>query len=215
MNIKDQWIQLANELNFQFKEGIELLTDSPHLGKIGKEECQGKIRKLEQVKTLLKANFVKSMLSKIFMGIATGKYREFEFLIYRGTTSSSGSGNHNYYVNLVLFFKNPYRWGMEITPAGFFSKWGKLLFPKTYVRLPYSRLDPLVVIKGKDKEHIQTLLSYEKLQQQLIELFSYSKNFKVSDHGIRFKEPGQILPKEYIIDLMNMMVKAAEAFYRI
>lgn len=213
MNIKEQWIQLAGELGFQFKEGIDALIDSPHLEKIVQEELQGKIRDLQQVRNLLKSTFVKTMLSKIFMGIATGTYREFEFLIYRGMTSSSGSGTRNYHVNIVLFFKTPYHWGMEITPAGFFSKWGKLFFPKAYVKLPYSRLDPLVVIKGKEKEHIKTLLSYEKLQQGLIQLFSYPGDFKVSDYGIRFKEPGEILPKEHTIDLMNIMVKTAESFY--
>jgi hypothetical protein len=82
---------------------------------------------------------------------------------------------------------------MEITACGLFNRLGKTLFPGSYVSLPNSELNSMVVIKGKNKAQIQTMLSYEKLQTQLKELFSYSKNFKITDYGIRLKEPAQVI----------------------
>lgn len=213
MSIKGKWQQLAKELDFEFKEGIDALIESPHLGKIAQDVFPGKTRDIEQAKILLKTDFVRTMLSKIFLGMATGTYRDFEFLLYRSASSSSISGTRHYDVNVVLFFNKPYHWGMEITTVDFFSKLGKTLLPKAYVKIPHSPLNPLVRIKAKGEDRIRTLLSYDKLQQQLVELFSYSKNFKVSDYGIRFKESGEILAKERVMGLMDMMVNAAETFY--
>lgn len=215
MGIKEDWQALANQLNFEFHEGINALINSPspQLEQIMREEFPGKMQDIEKAKALLNTPFVQSMLSKIFLGMAKGTYKEFEFLIYRSTASSSSSNTKQYFVNIVLFFKKVYNLGMEITAAGFFSRLGKKLFPGSYVRIPNSELDPMLVIRGKNKEQIRTMLSYEKLQTQLMELFSYSKNFKITDYGIRLKEPGQIIPKEHIISLMDMMAKTGAQFY--
>lgn len=213
MDVKEKWQQLAVELGFEFKEGIDGLLDSPHLESIALEEMQGKARDIQHIRALLQSNFVRGMLSRIFLGIATGSHRDFEWFVYRSSSSSSGSGSTHYYVNVNLFFKKTYGWGMKITASGFFGKLGKILFPGAYVRLRRSSLAPMVSIKGKEKDRIKTLLSFDKLQHRLVELFSFSRNFKVDDYGIRYREPGHILSKERILELMEIMAKTAGTFY--
>ena len=124
MGIKEDWQALANQLNFEFHEGINALINSPspQLEQIMREEFPGKMQDIEKAKALLNTPFVQSMLSKIFLGMAKGTYKEFEFLIYRSTASSSSSNTKQYFVNIVLFFKKVYNLGMEITAAGFFSR---------------------------------------------------------------------------------------------
>jgi hypothetical protein len=213
MKIKEQWQTLANEFNFKFNEGIEALFYSPHLEKIIREEIPGKISDFSEFSPSLNSPLFKGILLRISLGMMTGRYREFEFLIYRSTSTSSGLGSKSYFVNIALFFNNPYYLEMQITSAGFLSWLGKKFFPDSYIRIPNSPLDPMVAIKGKNKDQIQTMLSYNILQSQLIELFSFSKDFKITDHGIRLKHPEEILTKAYITEIMDRMISAAETFY--
>ncbi|MCP4147885.1 MAG: hypothetical protein GY757_09050 [bacterium] len=214
MSMKEQWQQLAGELNLEFKEGIDALLESPHLASIVATEMTGKPVDIQQVSTMLNTPFVRGMLSKIFLGMITGTHRGFELFIYRGTTSSSSSSNtRSYQVNVALFFKKPYELGLKVTPANFFSKLGKMLFASSYVRIPGSKLDPMVVIKADNKEQTQIMFSYEALQDKLLDLFSGSGDIKISDHGIRIKESGEILPKQRIMELLDLIAAAAEKFY--
>ncbi|MCP4214319.1 MAG: hypothetical protein GY765_06665 [bacterium] len=212
MSIKEQWQLLAEEIGFKFYEGIEALIESPVMMDIARMEFPDKVRDIEQVSAMLGNPMVKKMLSTVFLGIATGSYKEFDFFVYRSRTSS-GSNSASYYFNVVLIFKKSYKLGMEITSAGFFSSLGKKLFSKSYIRIPNAPLDPMVVIKGENRQQIEVLLSHSPLQEQLVNLYSHSRDFKVTDSGIRYKTGGQIRPKEFTLSIMDKMVEAAKHFY--
>ncbi len=215
MSIKEQWGRLADELGFTFKEGIDAILESPHTEKILRQEFPEKAGDFQQASALLNNPFVRGMLSKVFLGMATGTYRDFEFLVYRGTSSSSsGSGSRrSHYVNTVLLFKKTYNLGLDIQSSGAFSRLGKLFFSGRYIRPRDPGLDSLVVVKGENRDQIGTMLSHSRLQEGLVELYSFSPAFKISDHGIRIKEGGEIASKEHITGIMERMVSVAETFY--
>jgi hypothetical protein len=212
MSLKEKWMNLADELNFKFHPGIDALLESPHMEQILRDEFPDKMLDFEKASNFLNNPIVKGMMAKAFLGMASGSFQDYDFLVYPSSSSSS-SGSRTYYVNTVLFFKNPYNHDMHITTANFFSKIQKKISPSAFIKTTNPKLNASLLIKGKNKDQIQTLLSYKKLQSQLIKLFNFSKYTKITDYGIRIKIPSKILPKETIIPHMQIMSETAKVFY--
>ena len=211
MDIKEEWRQLAEQLGFEFHEGIEALVTSPNLAKIACQEFPDKITDFEQFASLLDHPFVRSLMGSVFTGMAVGKFQSFDFFLYK-SSSSTDANKQTSYVNTILFFKNPYKLQMELEAAGFFSLLGKKIFKRSAIITSNPRLEQMMVAKGEKKEEITALLSNTELQSKLVELFSRSRGFKISDYGIRIKEPGKITTKGRAEELMTFMAETAKLF---
>lgn len=212
MDAKAEWQSLAEALGFEFKEGINALLESDRVQKVAFEDYSKNHQSASP--EFLKNPLIQGMLSKLFLGMITGIYEDFEFLLYRSSSSSSSNTqNKTYYSNCVLMFKRSYEFGMEVVPATFWSRLGKKLFSGKYVKIHHPELDQMLSIKGKNKHQVQTLLSNGDLQVKLLELYKISDGFKITDHGIRFKEPGHVFSRERALELMKLMAEAAGKFY--
>lgn len=209
--MREEWEQLARELDLEFKEGLTALFESPSLQAIaGAELGMQNIEKLEQ---WLKNPLLKKLAEKAFEGAITGQYRSFEVALFRG--SQSTKSGKIYHVNVSLFFKQRYNHGMKISAHDFFSRIGKKIFSGSYV-LPQghrSEFNDLICVKAGNKGHVQMLLSDGRIQDRLIELFMFSKNFTIDDIGIRYREYGQIIAAEQARLILDMMSSVAETFY--
>lgn len=207
----EQWQNLARELGFEFHEGLDTFAKSPHILAIAAEEFPGKRMNPQQLQQLMNSPLVHHILGKLFLGIARGTYQEYEFFIYRKTTSSSNSNLKHYTVNIVLFFNHYYQLGMQVTRAGSMTRLGKKLFSGSYIRLPHQETDRLLKIKGKEKNQIREILSATGLQAPLTELFSLSRQaiVKITDTGIRVNIPGHFPDKDQALEIMKHMVAVA------
>jgi len=210
--MKEKWQQLAEDLGFEYKEGIQAFTSSPRLRQMIAEDFPKGSDPLAMAEKFLKSPLVKRFIAKVFTGAIIGNYRDFEFVLYR-SSSSSGSNSTTYYTNIVLLFPRDYDLGMQVTYAGFWGRLGKKLFPGNKVRLMDPELDRLLVVKAKNKTQAQTLLSSSRLKWKLLDMFRDSKNFKITDQSIRYKEVGHIIDKEKALTKMEFMVEAASRFY--
>lgn len=208
MGSKEKWQQLAVELGFEFKTGIRAFLESPTVLKL----FEG--RQLPKNPALLQNPMVQMMIEKVFMGTVTGFYRKFEFYLLRGSkgSSSTGGGKQIYYVSVVLLFKNPLGTGLEIRPASFFSSIGKMLMPRKYLKIPNKELEQLITAKGKNKNQISVHLYDPKFQEMLLKLFRFSKDFKITDEGIRYEQDSDIIDKNHALEVMDLMATAAEYF---
>ena len=211
MSDKEKWRTLAAGLGFEFKEGIRTFMESPSLLAMAGGEMR--IRDVEQAGKLLSHPMVQTILAKVFMGAATGRHRNFEFALLRSSSSSgSGSGSKTtYYVNVVLFFREGLRCGLNIEKAGGFTRLGRFFMPGRYVKVPNNdKMGKLLAMTARDKTQARVLLSDCNVQEALIALFGSADGFTVSDHGIRYKEAGRIIDLDRAKRLMETMADAAD-----
>lgn len=213
-NNKPQWLQLAAELNMEFKEGINAFLESENLISIAGLQKDFAAKDIRQLKELLQKPFISMMIKSVFIGNVVGKYRDYEFHLFRSRSNSSSSSNNIFYVNIILLFKNSYNYGMEITRAGFGSGLAKTLFKKHHAHIPNNQiLDKMLKIKGKNIKQIQTLLSDTTLQEKLWAIYESGKNITITDNGIRLKQQGEIISKDVAIKTMKIMADTADRFY--
>lgn len=211
MDVREEWRRLAQDMNFEFKEGIRAFLESPSLQRIAASELNSK--QVQKASQFLSNPMVQSLLSKIFIGAATGFYRDFEFALLRTTRSSGSGGSQIHYVAISLLFKKDLRSDLEITKAGAFSGLWKKLLKNSYVRIRRNpELDRLITVKAKNKSQAEVLLSSQGVQESLKRLYEFSDDFKITDHGIRYEERGEIIEKERAVEIMEIMVDAAVKF---
>jgi hypothetical protein len=210
MEIDMEWNKLAIELDFQLKHEIRPLVELPSLHKMGAHAV--KTGDIHKAKKILEHPMVAEILSKAFVGSATGVYRGYECAVFR-SCNDKDSSYPVYYVNVVLVFKEKYRFGLEISKNGFLSKIGKLIRPGAYVKIPEnSLLDRTIVVKAKNKEAVQRLVSNRSLQEKLFNLYVFSNSFEITDRDIRYSERGTIIDKEKATKVMDMMTEVASEF---
>ena len=210
MSIKDEWIALAGELGFEFKEGLRAFTEPKTLYLIAQKEM--KVKNVEQAQKFLNHPMVQTLMSKVFMGAAAGRYRDFDFVLLR-SSSSSGSSSRNHYVNVALFFNTDLRCDLEIEKGGFWSRLGRKFFSGSYVKLPNNpKMESDLSIMAKDTGQAQVLLTDSRIQAAVANLFAASSGFKITDYGIRHKEKGDIIDKTRALELMDVMAESARAF---
>lgn len=210
-NIKESWRSLTNDLNFTFLENIEALLNSKKISRLMANDHQLSMDKMEQMKSFLQSPWMKKILDKLFLGMGSGKYKGFECFIYRSMDSSEDQTNA--WVNIVVFHRADYDMKLLIGKSGFFSRLGGFLFPGSRVHPPDAALDSMITVKGKDKERIAMLLSHTPLRERLKELYAFSRDFKISDMGIKIKLPGDIAPKETVVGYLDIMTATAEQFF--
>ena len=207
VDIKEQWQRLAIELGFQLKHEIRPQVELPSLHKLAAKAI--KKGNMKDAEKFLETPMIKELLAKIFIGSATGIYRDFEFALFRSSISAPPS-EPAYYVNIVLMLKNNLQLGLDIQYAGLASKFGKKLMPGKYIRNSgNSDIDNFVAIQAKDRNRARNLLSVNGLSHRLSHLFRFSKRFIISDSSIRYDERGQFIEKENALKIMDMMVEVA------
>ena len=209
MGVKEQWRQLAPQLGFEFKEGIEALLESPSL-----LQMAGGALNMDQVakaRNFMDHPMVKKLIAMVFMGAATGFHRGFEFALLRG--SSSSSSTKSYHVHISLLFHQSLQCELNIAAGGFLASIGRALFPGSHLKIDHRpELNRMLSIKADDRERALMFLSRFEVQEALMALYSFSRQFTISDHGIRYKEPGHIIDAGRALNIMNLMVDAAEKF---
>jgi len=207
--IRQQWQQLAQQLGFEFKPSFQAIVESKYVQVIAEE--QGK--DISEAAAVLNNPLVRGLLEKLFVGIATGTYRQHEFTLLRKSKGSSSSSNRpSYYVSAALFFARPYRLGMRVYPEGLGSKVGKFLLRLQDVQVGNPEFDPKVMIKAKDVPGVQSILANPGLQEKLLALLDFSRDFQVTDYGITYTEPGHIVSVERAHEIMDRMADAADQF---
>ncbi len=213
MTRKDEWRNLTSELGFEFKEGVNAFLDSPTLRRMAAEEMnQVDVKKADSI---LRNPMVQTILAKVFMGVASGRYRDFEFAVFH-SSSRGGSGpgaRHTEYSNVALFFPKDLRCDLVIEKAGPLAGLKRLILVGKYFRIPNNEgLNHLVTVKAADKSQAKVILAERAVQEQLAKLFVYSNGFKVTDHGIRYKEVGGLISKAKAMEIMDVMADAAGRF---
>ena len=210
MEVKEQWQRLAIELGFELKNEIRPRVELPSLHKMAAKALKkGNLRQAEQI---LETPLFKEVFKKVFIGSATGFYRDYEFAVFR-STSDTDSSNPVYYVNMVLMFKQSLELGLDIRQAGSLSKIGKALFAGKFVKIPNNpELDALAAVQAKDKDRAGRLLSDSGLQEKLLALYRFSHRFMITDEAIRWDERGTIIQKDRALKIMDMMAETAQKF---
>jgi hypothetical protein len=210
---KDDWRKLTAELGFEFKEGISAFLDSPTLRRIAAEEMNQK--DIRQAESMLRNPMVQTILAKVFMGTASGRYRDYEYALFH-SSSRGGSGSrsrYTEYVNIALFFPKDLRCDLLIEKAGPLARLARLLGAGKYMKIPNNEgLNHLLIVKAADKNQAKVILAERAVQEQLAKLYAYSNGFKVTDHGIRYKETGGLIGKAEATEIMDIMADAADRF---
>ncbi len=205
MDIRGQWMELAEQLGFTFQEGIAPFLQMPQLQRIMAHDMKiGDVGKVEQ---FVANPLVRSMIEKIVIGAATGQHGGFDFALFRSSTTSQLSDNHRpiYYANVVLFFRKPCDIGIDIAAAGLLTKLGKKMVPSRYVRIPHAEIDATVRVRARDRQQAAALLSTEQVQSGLAMLYEHSRDYSINDHGIRYQEVAQIISRERASAAMEVM----------
>ena len=209
MEPKEKWRQLARELGFEFKEGLSALTESPAL--LSMAGPQLKVKNYLQAREFLETPLVKTLLSRVFMGVASGTFQGYEFALLRGSKGSSGRSRH-YTVNISLFFPRSLQADLKITGRGLGDALARLFKPDSYLSFPHNPgLNKLVAVKARNRQKTEAILADLDFQDKLAALYRYSHNFTANDHGIRYHEPGQIIAHDRARQIMDLMSAAAAA----
>lgn len=206
--VKNLWQELAKDLGFEFKEGINAFLDSPGLIIV----AQNNIKTLDfsKAKDLFQNPLFAFMIEKMFIGVATGFYKDFEFHLFRSAGSEGTESEKVYRVNIVLVFKQSYQSGMQIKSAGFWEKMEKRLSGDKYIRIiDNPELDQLIAAKGKNKTALTVFLSSSRLQDKIKKLYDFSRDFQITDAGIYWEKRGHIIRQPEAIKIMDIMAEVA------
>jgi hypothetical protein len=209
--LKMDWQTLCEELGFRFLDGIKPIIDHPKTLQMVKGQFGG--TEFAQLQKMADSPLIQTIAGMMDVFACTGEYAGFEFNVFPGSQSSSSSSSRTiHYVNIGMFFKSSYSYSMKIQKRGKLAKKIGGLFGKQITIPNNDELNETVVVKGKKKAEIQTIISGSTVQTAISELFDVSGDFWIEDFGIRYKTTGRILPAEQITRLMDAMVKAGEAF---
>ncbi len=209
MDIREKWNRLAIELGFQLQREIRPYVEMPSLHKMAAQAV--KKGDMDKADKLLVHPLIQKMLNKVFIGSACGFYRDYEFALFRSTSSSGNKGTAVYYVNIVLVFPGSLRLGLEVSSSGVGSKIGKILFGGRYQKIPGNPdLDRLIAVKVRDRDRGAAMLSSTDLQEKLRVLYEFSSGFEIADRDIRYSERGHIVDKDKALMLMDMMADVAD-----
>lgn len=213
MSDKAAWMALADELGLEFKEGIDALLESPTLQKMAGPALG--FKDLSQAKAIFDNPLVHSLLTKVFIGSISGTYRELEFILFRGsaTTSRSSGQRTVHHVHVNVLFRKDQQMGLDITGTWWGAKLGKLVMPGRYLAVAANPdLDKLVVVNAEGKSQAKVLLGRNDLTTALLKMYQFSKEFHITDHGIRYHEPGRIIAADRARIIMDLMAEAADKF---
>ncbi|MBW2453074.1 MAG: hypothetical protein JRI68_01110 [Deltaproteobacteria bacterium] len=201
-----QWGLLADELGFEFKPGVRGMLESKLADRIARQQGQDP----SQIASVMNNGLLMGVLDKVFLGVAMGTFRDYDFYVYRNSRSSSSSGSGTYSVHVQLFFPKAADLGLSIYRERFWSKVGKFLGAQD-IQSGNADLDPLVMIKAEAEGQAQRMMQEPELQRALLGLFRFSDGFEVDDSGIEHRTYGaSILGAAEVRDLAERMVDAAE-----
>ena len=211
VDIKEEYKALASHLGIEFKEGVEAFFQSPSLklmaaGELGAGD-------LEKAQQFLNNPLIRKMVSKVFMGAATGFYRDYEFAIYRSSTGSGKNSRPVYHANVNLLFPKDLRCGLDIFRRTWMTGIGEFLRPSKYVKIQDDpELCRLAAVRAENKAQAGIFMGSRALRERLAALYRYAPGFTVTDHGIRYKEPGHIMDRQRTVEVMDLLVEAALKF---
>lgn len=208
MDIHEQWNGLAEELGFKLSYEVRSHIELPSLHKSAAHAVKkGRVHRAEK---MLKHPIMMDSLTRTYAGSASGFYRDFEFAIFRSSPSAQSS-KPVFDVNIVLLLKSDLMFGLEIERATMMARLARIFLSSSYVRIPGNRtLDRLITVKARVKPDIKKLLAGSSYQQKLQEMFTVSRSFQINDRTIRFSERAPIIKSERAIEIMDLMVDAAE-----
>lgn len=206
MSDRQRWTELAEDLGLTFKPGVRGMLESKIAGRIAAQQGHDP----EQIAKVMQNPLIMGVLERVFLGVAMGSYRDYEFFVYRNSRSTSSTTSASYSVHVQLFFPEPAELGLSIYRESFWGKVGKFLGAQD-LQTGNAKLDPLVMIKAADQDRAQHMLGDDSLQGALLDLFEDSDGFEVDDDGIEHRTHGKlILPVHVVEGLMDRMVDAAE-----
>ncbi|MBW2524882.1 MAG: hypothetical protein JRI23_11930 [Deltaproteobacteria bacterium] len=206
---RQQWTQLADELGLAFKPGVRGMLESKIAGRIAAQQGQDPA----QIAKVMQNPLIMGVLERVFLGVAMGTYRDYEFFVYRNSKSHSDSSTTSYSVHVQLFWPEAVELGLSIYRERFWSKVGKV-FGAQDLQTGHPELDPLVMVKAGVPERVQSLIELHEMQQALLELFRDGDEFEVDDQGIEHRSLGQrFLPAGAVRPLMDRMVAAADVMW--
>ncbi|MBF0501703.1 MAG: hypothetical protein HQM09_16310 [Candidatus Riflebacteria bacterium] len=205
MDLKEEWIQLAKELNFEFKEGFNAVLESKVVsslmgGEFGPEGA-----------AVFQTPIMQAILSRVFLGMATGKSGNYEFFVFKGDKTTSRNRT-SYYVRTILAFPNSLGIGLNIEPSGFFDRLIRSIFPGKTVHTGNSDLDTVLSIKADDQQKALRFLQSDTLKLKMLAFQKISPELRINDHGLLHTEPGEIASATHIQEIMAYLTGLADEF---
>lgn len=185
MEIKDQWVNLAKELGLEFKEGMNAFLES----KIGRLVAGDMIP--GEMPEFMRHGLIQKLLSSFFLGVVTGAHDGQEVFLYRGV-QSHGSNRHSYHVEFAVSFSAPLNVGLDIEKLNFWTKIGRALFSSGVVYTGNQPLDGLVRTRASEPNRALRFLESDATQKSVLSLFQNFPSARITDYGVRCKEPGEI-----------------------
>ncbi|MEW5724451.1 MAG: hypothetical protein AB1896_15175 [Thermodesulfobacteriota bacterium] len=207
MGDEEKWRELARDLGFEFKEGLRGFLESPALQMMA---IEGLTRDgLDQAGKFLEKPWVQALLTRMFLGVVTGRHQGIEFHLYRGGKTS---GSRTVYdINVAALFGRSLHCGLVVYRSGFLARLGRRLFPNRYVRIPHDpEFDRLVVVRARDEVQALAYFSSREVRGALLDLFRSKDDYKINDHGLRYKAPGRTLDRARALELMDRMAEVVE-----
>lgn len=207
MDIKENLRNLALQLRFEFKPGIQAFLESPTALKLLGQ------KNVPDNPTILKNPIVQGMIEKVFIGTATGFYNNYEFYIMRGIKGSTTSNKQNlYYAVMALLFKNHQELGLNITKK---KSAITRFFSSKYAKINNNpELDSMISVRADKKEQVQAFINEGTVQKALIDLYSYSSAFEINDEGMRYSANEMFEDASRPKKIMDIMSKTALALNR-
>jgi hypothetical protein len=149
-------------------------------------------------------------------GAAAGAWKGYRCALFAAgrphATAATEYKTRIFHTYVVLLFAEPLGAELRIeVGSGLASKVIKGAFKKLLIRFPENpELDGLVTASAGSREKAEALLSGEPVRQGLIDLFRLSPAFCVTDEGIRYMAPGEIIEPARAAELLDRMVVTAD-----
>ena len=199
----DVWRALADELGLEFKEGLRGFLESPTaLSMFGRDAPPPSV---------LDNPMVQALLEKVFLGAATGTYKDYEVHLFRGSKSSSSSNKANYYIGAVLLFARRLGVEFEMRPLTFSWRLGRLFSPGRYVQSGYRSFDGVMGVKSSSPMQTRRLLASKETRDAVLSFAANTHEPVVSEKGVRCKAKGSTISSEEARTLLDQLVEVARA----
>lgn len=208
MDITEQWQLLAVELGLEFRHEIRPRIELPSMHKMAAKAL--KKGNLAQAEHLFENPMMKKLLSKVFIGTATGYYRGFECAVFRSTIAAEVATNPAYFVNIVLMLPKDLGMGLDIKSAGLLNKISGLFSGKRIGFPNHPELNAMVSVEAGNKKAAQKLFAQKRLPETLRAMYAFSNRFTIWDESIRYDERGKIIARDRALEIMDLMVETAK-----
>lgn len=206
---KGQWKKLQDDLQFEWVEGFEELSNHEKISNMIISQIGSK--EFDKLKKVMENPLFKMMGRILDIFGLYGTYKGFDVTVFPGTSSSNASSSAStkiYYTHIGLIINRELPFSYSIESKGFFGK----LFNKGMKIPDEDELNSLVTIKADDKEMAISYLKDKNRIEAIKKLYPFSKDFVIEPLGIKYQKKASIIPKDEILPILDIMTEAGAEF---